>query len=127
MRGAPLLRRPHRGADRRGPRHLAGLGEATPPPGHAEPDRASGGSGMKDDRTYDETERRLRDALSSKASGVSPGEGWTTIVERLDGRPSPWMWITQHPLVIGAAVALVALLAVLTVNLHTGDEQAGDV
>lgn len=82
---------------------------------------------MKITRSHDETERRLRDALAAKAGGVEPSDGWGTIVGRLDGSPSVWTWITQHPLAIGAAAAVVALLAVLTVSLVTGDEQAGNV
>jgi hypothetical protein len=74
------------------------------------------------DPVMEEIGRRSRAAMQAEYAAHQPADGWAAIVERLDRRPSMWTWLAQHPLLVGAAAAVVALLVVLTVTLLTADE-----
>ena len=56
----------------------------------------------------------------------APGELWERIQERLDEdggtqSPSPWRWNRRTPMAAAAGVALIAVAAVVSLNLVPGD------
>jgi hypothetical protein len=73
------------------------------------------------DPTVEDMGRRAKAAMQAEYGTFAASDGWTAIVDRLDRRPSIWHWLGQRPLLVGAAAIVVALLAVLTVTLITGD------
>lgn len=80
-----------------------------------------------DDAMHEEIGRRSRAAMQAESAAYEPPDAWAAIVGRLDREPSVWSWLRQRPLVAGAALAGLALLAVVTVRLLDGEEQAQDL